>query len=92
MARAIDMRSYGLGGDSEVDVDAHGAVSLGARRVVPLALLAARFPAVEAALAVQLESPDPPRYPGRFVLAPFASVQTTLPASSQFTLAVLVPI
>ena len=73
MARAIDMRSYGLGGDSEVDVDAHGAVSLGARRVVPLALLAARFPAVEATLAAQLESPDPPGYPGRFVLAPFAS-------------------
>ena len=73
MVRAIDMRSHGLGGDSEIDLDARGALTLGTRRIVPLSLLAACYPGVEASLRGMLLQTEAPAYPGRFVLLPFAS-------------------
>ena len=73
MVRAIDMRTYGLGGDSEVELDGSGAVSLNARRIVPLSLLATRFPAVVASLRGQLLHTGPAAFAGRFALLPFAS-------------------
>ena len=44
MVRAIDMQTIGLGGDSEVELDHKGNVSLSNNRVVPIALLCHRFP------------------------------------------------
>lgn len=50
MVKAIDMQTIGLGGDSEVSVDALGKVSLQAHRVVPVSLIGARWPSVQQAL------------------------------------------
>ena len=50
MVKAIDMRTIGLGGDSEVAVDPQGTVSLQPNRVVPVALIGARWPSVQKAL------------------------------------------
>lgn len=54
MVKAIDMRTIGLGGDSEVAVDPQGKVSLQANRVVPVALIGARWPSVIKALQTAL--------------------------------------
>ena len=54
MVKAIDMQTIGLGGDSEVSVDALGKVSLQANRVVPVSLIGARWPSVQKALQSSL--------------------------------------
>lgn len=54
MVKAIDMRTIGLGGDSEVAVDPQGKVSLQANRVVPVSLIGARWPSVQKALHTAL--------------------------------------
>ena len=54
LVRAIDMTTYGLGGDSEVLAESDGQINLSASRVIPIALLAARFPAVLSALRTAL--------------------------------------
>ncbi|MFZ1344134.1 hydantoinase/oxoprolinase N-terminal domain-containing protein [Thiothrix eikelboomii] len=54
MVKAIDMRTIGLGGDSEVAVDPQGKVSLQANRVVPVSLIGARWPSVAKALQTAL--------------------------------------
>lgn len=54
MVKAIDMRTIGLGGDSEVAVDPQGKVSLQANRVVPVSLIGARWPSVAKALHTAL--------------------------------------
>ena len=68
MVQAIDMRTFGLGGDSEVAQDESGAYALRAGRVWPLALLGARFPEVLAIMAGQLADPQGEPYAGRFAL------------------------
>lgn len=50
MVKAIDMRTIGLGGDSEIAVDPQGKVSLQANRVVPVSLIGAQWPSVKKAL------------------------------------------
>lgn len=50
MVEAVDVRTAGLGGDSQVRIDADGEISIGPRRVVPLCLLASQYPAVIADL------------------------------------------
>jgi N-methylhydantoinase A/oxoprolinase/acetone carboxylase beta subunit len=71
MVRAVEMRTYGLGGDSEVDIDAQGRVKLGPRRCVPVSLLAHRFPALLERLKHLAQVDDPGPDPSRFVLRPF---------------------
>ena len=44
LVRAIDMQTIGLGGDSEVNIDYKGNISLNNNRVVPVSLLCHRFP------------------------------------------------
>jgi N-methylhydantoinase A/oxoprolinase/acetone carboxylase beta subunit len=46
MVEAIDVRTCGLGGDSEVCIDRHGQLSVGPRKAMPLSLLAHQFPEV----------------------------------------------
>lgn len=74
MVRAVEMRTYGLGGDSEVDLDDKGRVTLSPRRIVPISLLADRHPAIGERLAALAESADPAIEPGRYVLRPFGAV------------------
>lgn len=72
MVEAVAMRTFGLGGDSQVTID-EGAlepqIHLGPRRVVPLSLLAQEH---EATIIVQLErqmrTAFPGRHDGRFAL------------------------
>jgi N-methylhydantoinase A/oxoprolinase/acetone carboxylase beta subunit len=56
LVRAIDMRTIGLGGDSEVLVDFRGVVSLDNNRVVPISLLGHRWPRVVSELESALSA------------------------------------
>ncbi|HEV7416601.1 MAG TPA: hydantoinase/oxoprolinase family protein, partial [Tianweitania sediminis] len=72
MVEAVAMRTFGLGGDSEVALDDDGlapGIKLGPRRLVPLSLLGqAHGPLVHEALERQLRTPNPGRMDGRFAL------------------------
>ena len=73
MVEAVAMRTFGLGGDSEVhvqDAGLHGGVTLGPRRVVPVSLMAMEAgAAVNAALEDQLRASAPGEHDARFVRA-----------------------
>ncbi|GGH29053.1 hydantoinase [Alsobacter metallidurans] len=71
LVRAIAMRTFGLGGDSEVLVDARNRVGLSSGKVVPLSLLAHRHPDVLRRLQAQLNDPEGAPYAGKFLLRPF---------------------
>ncbi|MGX9144708.1 hydantoinase/oxoprolinase N-terminal domain-containing protein [Mesorhizobium sp. 128a] len=78
MVEAVAMRTFGLGGDSEVALE-DGALNpkilLGPRRLVPLALAGmAHGDAVTSELERQLRAPNPGRMDGRF------AVRTGVPA------------
>jgi N-methylhydantoinase A/oxoprolinase/acetone carboxylase beta subunit len=72
MVEAVAMRTYGLGGDSEVKIDDRSlavAFELGPRRVLPLSLIAHMHPdAVLPVLDRQLRAPHLGRHDGRFAL------------------------
>ena len=55
MIEAVDARTIGLGGDSEVQLDREGNLHVGPRRVIPLSLLAEQYPEVVNVLHHQLE-------------------------------------
>jgi N-methylhydantoinase A/oxoprolinase/acetone carboxylase beta subunit len=67
MVEAVGVHTFGLGGDSEVRLEAHGLI-VGPRRVMPLSLLAHQYPAALAVLREQEGSSDPIRQRGRFAI------------------------
>jgi N-methylhydantoinase A/oxoprolinase/acetone carboxylase beta subunit len=70
MVEAIDVHTVGLGGDSHVRLQREHDIAVGPRRVVPLCLLAARYPAVTQQLLRQA-STLPERLPeeaGEFLM------------------------
>lgn len=73
MVEAVALRTFGLGGDSEVHIDDRGltpAITLGPRRILPLSLLAARYAdVVVPVLEKQLRSVRPGRHDGRFAIS-----------------------
>jgi len=73
MVEAVEMRTTGLGGDSEVHFVAEGlrgGVTLGPRRVVPVSLLAHEVPdLVLPVLEAQIRNAVPGEHDGRFVRA-----------------------
>ena len=74
MVEAADIRTGGLGGDSEVrliDRGVIGGVTLGPRRVVPLSVLAGDHPEIKAKLEEQLLNPVPSNTDARFVVPLF---------------------
>ncbi len=71
MVRAIDVRTTGLGGDSEVSVGTSG-LTVGPRRHVPIALLAQKWPEVLELIATDISDHPPREYAGQFVLWPEA--------------------
>ena len=83
MVEAVDVRTCGLGGDSQVHLDRHGLVGVGPRKAMPLSLLAHRFPEVLAALRQQSQAKRPPpfapqfvyRNPGRNGFAPLDAIE-----------------
>ena len=71
MVEAADIRTCGLGGDSEVrpvSRGTSGGLTLGPRRAVPLSLLATRWPEAKDHLSAQLDVAVPMATDGRFVL------------------------
>lgn len=83
MVRAVDVRTYGLGGDSEVALDELGDMSIGPRRVVPLSLLAKTWPVVMQQLREQLAMDVPPLYPGQFALRQVPPTGMQLPTRAE---------
>jgi N-methylhydantoinase A/oxoprolinase/acetone carboxylase beta subunit len=72
MVEAVAMRTFGLGGDSEVALHDHSLstrIELGPRRLVPLSLAAMHHAeTIEKALSRQLLSPTASRLDGRFAM------------------------
>jgi N-methylhydantoinase A/oxoprolinase/acetone carboxylase beta subunit len=74
MVRAIDVRTIGLGGDSEITLHANGKIQVGPQRVAPVSLVAARYPQVLAMLRADLDDVERGgSMHGKFVLLPFAA-------------------
>jgi N-methylhydantoinase A/oxoprolinase/acetone carboxylase beta subunit len=70
MVRAVDVKTEGLGGDSEVAIGVGGKLQIGPQRIVPVSLLAAHFPEVIASLAAQQAEPEINSLAGKFILRP----------------------
>ena len=72
MVEAVAMRTFGLGGDSEVRVNDRGLkakIDLGPRRFLPLSLASALHPdAIVPVLERQLRAPHVGRHDGRFAM------------------------
>ncbi|ANH06139.1 hydantoinase/oxoprolinase N-terminal domain-containing protein [Shinella sp. HZN7] len=72
MVEAVAMRTFGLGGDSEVRIDDRGLkakIELGPRRFLPLSLASALHPgAIVPVLERQLRAPHAGRHDGRFAV------------------------
>ncbi len=74
MVRAIDVRTIGLGGDSEITLHANGRIQVGPQRVAPVSLVAARYPQVLAMLRADLDDVQGGgSMHGKFVLLPFSA-------------------
>lgn len=54
MVKAIDMKTLGLGGDSEVQITPAGDIQLKTNRVVPVSLVGAYWPSVEKSLQAEM--------------------------------------
>ncbi len=70
MVQAIDVRTLGLGGDSEVTFDMKGVATVGARRSVPISLIASRFPDVIRQLENDISDMESGSMAGQFVMLP----------------------
>lgn len=70
MVQAVDVRTYGLGGDSAIRFDRSAHVfTAGPQRVMPLSLLTQKHPELIAVLEAQLELPYSTTHSGQFVMA-----------------------
>ena len=78
MVKAIDVKTIGLGGDSEIAIGLNGAIDVGPQRVAPLSLLASRYPEVIAMLEADLADTDGGSMHGKFVLRPFGATSSLL--------------
>jgi N-methylhydantoinase A/oxoprolinase/acetone carboxylase beta subunit len=76
MVKAIDVKTIGLGGDSEVQMGLDGALSVGPQRAVPVSLIGQRYPEVIAMLEADLADNDGGSMHGRFLLLPFGASGT----------------
>jgi N-methylhydantoinase A/oxoprolinase/acetone carboxylase beta subunit len=73
MVKAADVRTVGLGGDSEVQIGMNGAITVGPSRIVPLSLLGSRFPEMLDLLGGDLAETEGGSLHGKFVVRPFGS-------------------
>lgn len=74
MVQAIDVRTLGLGGDSEVSFDIKGSATVGPRRSVPVSLIADKFPKVIQLLEADVSDVESGSLAGRFVMLPLGRV------------------
>jgi N-methylhydantoinase A/oxoprolinase/acetone carboxylase beta subunit len=68
MVEAVDVRTSGLGGDSEVCFDRQIRLRVGPRKAMPLCLLAQRFPGVLGELRAAAELAHLPEFATQFAL------------------------
>jgi N-methylhydantoinase A/oxoprolinase/acetone carboxylase beta subunit len=68
MVEAVQIHTTGLGGDSAVNLEEGGRLTLGPRRSVPLALLGHLHPELLELLNGQAAKPKPSRHDGRFLI------------------------
>jgi N-methylhydantoinase A/oxoprolinase/acetone carboxylase beta subunit len=68
MVEAVDVRTVGLGGDSQVHLDGGSGLVIGPQRVVPLCLLASEHPEVVDELRRQVATRQRGSLAGQFVL------------------------
>jgi N-methylhydantoinase A/oxoprolinase/acetone carboxylase beta subunit len=80
MVKAIDVKTIGLGGDSEISIGLNGKIDVGPQRAVPLSLLAQRKPQLIAMLEVDLTETEGGSLLGRFLVLPFGRHTATPPA------------
>jgi N-methylhydantoinase A/oxoprolinase/acetone carboxylase beta subunit len=66
MVEAVDVRTCGLGGDSEVYFDREQRLAVGPRKAMPLSLLADHFPNVLVELRKLAGEERPPLFAGQF--------------------------
>jgi N-methylhydantoinase A/oxoprolinase/acetone carboxylase beta subunit len=71
MVKAIDAKTIGLGGDSEVAFGIDSRLTIGPGRIVPVSLVAARYPELSAMLDGDLAETEGGSLLGKFVLRPF---------------------
>jgi N-methylhydantoinase A/oxoprolinase/acetone carboxylase beta subunit len=71
MVKAIDVKTIGLGGDSEISIGTNGRIEVGPQRSVPLSLIASRVPEVIGLLEADLAETDGGSLHGRFLVLPF---------------------
>jgi N-methylhydantoinase A/oxoprolinase/acetone carboxylase beta subunit len=71
MVKAIDVKTIGLGGDSEISIGTNGRIEVGAQRAVPLSLIASRIPGMVDMLEADLAETEGGSLLGRFVVLPF---------------------
>ncbi|MBM3520061.1 MAG: hydantoinase/oxoprolinase family protein, partial [Alphaproteobacteria bacterium] len=76
MVRAIDVKTVGLGGDSEIAVSLDGRLTVGPQRVAPISLLASRYPETIAMLEADLADNEGGSLHGKFALRPFGAAAT----------------
>ncbi len=74
MVQAIDVRTLGLGGDSEVAFDIKGVATVGARRSVPVSLIGSKFPRVIQQLEDDISDAASGSMAGQFVMLPLGRV------------------
>jgi N-methylhydantoinase A/oxoprolinase/acetone carboxylase beta subunit len=74
MVSAIDVKTIGLGGDSEVRIELNGKIELGPQRSVPIALIAQRYPEVLTMLEADLADNMGGSMHGKFLVLPFGSM------------------
>jgi N-methylhydantoinase A/oxoprolinase/acetone carboxylase beta subunit len=73
MVKAIDVKTVGLGGDSEIATEPNGSLRVGPERIVPVSLIGARFPETMAMLEADLADTEGGSMHGKFVLMPFGA-------------------
>lgn len=71
MVKAIDVKTIGLGGDSEIAIGTNGKIEVGPQRAVPLSLIASRRPEVMVLLEADLADNEGASLHGRFLVLPF---------------------
>ncbi len=77
MVKAIDVKTIGLGGDSEVQLEYNGALRIGPQRAVPISLLGQKFPQINASMEAELTDNDGGSMHGRFLCLPFGAAGPT---------------
>jgi N-methylhydantoinase A/oxoprolinase/acetone carboxylase beta subunit len=85
MVKAIDIKTIGLGGDSEVHIGLNGALDIGPQRAVPISLIGARYPEVKAMLEGDLAEKEGGSLLGKFLLLPFGARQQSAQSAQGLT-------